>query len=70
MASPQKFRVGKASDWEYNAVVEIDSLDALKDLAILHGCRPLVVDFALRTHWRSPDPTTQGTITIYDDYME
>ena len=65
-----KFRVCKASDWQYSAVVEIDSLEDLKNLSILHGYRPVIVDFHLRTHWRSPDPTTQGTITIYDDYME
>ena len=57
-----KFKITKASDWEYGAEVEVNTLDDLKDLALIHGCSRLIVDFT-----KFADVCG---ITIYDDYVE
>ena len=55
-----KFTVDKASDWKYESIVEINTLEEMLEFISKNGC--IIVDY-------NKDLNIQD-ITIYDDYRE
>lgn len=73
-----KFRLDRASDYKALGIIEINSLDELKQLndkynnkeewAVWPDSHSIVIDFS--TTKDDQRQGIDGTITIYDDYVE
>ena len=72
-----KFKLGRASDYKVFGIIEINSLDELKQLNDKYNskeeyawtdCHSIVIDFS--TSRDGQGQGIDGTITIYDNYIE
>lgn len=59
-----KVRIIRASDWDFEEIKEIDSLDELFKYKEQYKCNQFVI------HFNSPKHRYDIDITIYDDYIE
>ena len=58
------FEVGKASDWNFEGVIDIRSLEDLKKFSERIGDEDLIIEF------KRVDGSSIPRIIIYDDYVE
>lgn len=73
-----KFRLERASDWANLGIIEVNSLDELKQLNSKYNNKEewawsdshkIVIDFEI-VYKEDKEQGIDGIITIYDDYIE
>lgn len=73
-----KFRLERASDWENLGIIEVNSIDELKQLNSKYNNKEewawndshkIVIDFEV-VYKEDKEQNIDGTITIYDNYIE